>query len=184
MKKDYSEWITRERLIAEEVLWKKEVKEGKGNALIAKHAQMLCIRYGLKTVIEVGCGTAWIPTLLKNVMYVGLDANPICLEYAKRKNPNHLFVGPIDFREFKTENYFDLVICFSTLKHFKLHEWVKIYQKVLSLGRYSIVTMNIAQNKFSQRAEFTHSWVTMQDIRKATKEVRHRIIHKEGTEHV
>jgi SAM-dependent methyltransferase len=172
---DYSDWLTPERLLAEEKLWGEDVASGKGNAYAAGRVQALCDEHGLKTVLELGCGTGWVPYCLQGLRYTGLDANPHCLDLARQKNPSQSFEGPVDFRTWAPKA-FDLACSFSVLKHFRLDEWIDILAKLLVCGRYGLFSVTISPAAHDDGTEYTHTWVTWEHVHKACELSRHSII--------
>jgi len=168
---DYSEWLTPERLAEEERLWA-EVAIYK---LYAAETFKLVRSLNLKALIEVGCGTGWLPTALPPTLeYTGVDANAECLRLAQQKT-TQLFVQA-DVRNFYWPER-PLVVSFAMLKHFALFEWAEILGKVLALGRNALFTMNVgASDEDDFQHGFPHTWVSDATLREAIRAAGHELV--------
>lgn len=168
---DYSAYLTPERLAVEEVAWEQTAIY----RLYADTVLYAAARYGCNTVLEVGCGTGWVPTRLpESLAYIGLDANPECLTLARQKT-ERLFIWA-DARVFRLEESVDLVCSFAVLKHFALHEWASVLGKILSFGRVGVFTMNVGDadaDDFEQG--YPHTWVSPFTLGAAVAGAGHQI---------
>ena len=153
---DISEYYTKELAEKEEKAWL-ECELYKRNA---KQVNDYIIKYDLSTVLEVGCGSGLIPTLIPNkIYYSGIDNNSYFLEMARKNNKSRIFVKA-DIRSYHIIFRYDLVISFAFLKHFAISEWVDIASKVLQLGRFGIIEVQIAEKAFDNGIDFHHTFVT------------------------
>ena len=182
---DYSEWLTPARLAEEERAWGDPQRATWPHFVRAIQDVML---FGemqnapIASMIEFGCGTGWVPAgLPPNVEYIGVDANPFCLELAHLKKPRRRFVRA-DVR-YALSNVLlqaiapvDLVCAFSFLKHFGLHEWDDVVHVVLQHGRWAAFSVPIADADRDEGAEFPHVWVTMARVEAALARTKHAIV--------
>lgn len=170
---DYSVWLTPERLAEEEKLWEEvAIYRLYANTVIRVAQEERC-----SSVIELGCGTGWVPTCLPaGIKYVGVDANRDCLVYAALKDglPEQYFVLA-DIRSVELAPA-DLVCSFAVLKHFALAEWREVVAKMLSLGRVGVFTMNVGpedEDDFTQG--FPHTWVSPSTLNAAVIAAGHEV---------
>lgn len=126
-------------------------------------------KYKLKSIIEIGCGTGKVAARLSELryLYLGIDANEDCIKIAIAENPDKKFVIA-DIREFESTK-FDLVICFSTLKHFGLHEWYDVFKKISSFGKYFIFDVPIDEQTKDDGKDFHHIWKSLKEINEDIK---------------
>ncbi len=123
-------------------------------------------KYNAIYLLEIGCGTGNVAKRLKGFSaYNGIDLNKECIDIAKQKNPDMGF-GVYDIRYITWEGGFNLVFTFGFLKHFGLHEWSTIFQKVCSLGEYLVFDIPIAENTHDDGTEYHHVWLSMEDIKR------------------
>jgi len=141
----------------------------------------VCQRYDLRTMVEVGCGTGWVPTALDpSIVYLaGIDKNPHMLAYAAAKNPSKRFLQ-CDARDLTPpEELADLVCSFAVLKHFSLAEWPTILSRILSLGRYGLFTQHMlpeTRDAMDVGEAFHHIWPTKAELARAVESAGHEII--------
>ena len=161
--RDYSEYLTPELLELEERGW----AEGFHNRKMADMVVRLCAEHGLKTVIEMGCGTGWVPSFLpEQLSYTGVDKNQGCLDRAVAKNgPDRVFVRE-DIRGY-TGPQRDLVCSLSVLKHFRPEEWREVFLKIMSLGRYACFTMSIGPKIVNDGVAFPHTYIRREDLERS-----------------
>jgi len=167
---DYSVWLDSFRLAREEQLW----AESEMPHLYANRVRQVIEEHGCRSVIELGCGTGWVPTLLPGtVEYVGVDGNPECLQYARQKTTRLFLHADIRGLRYPTQ---DLVCSFAVLKHFALEEWPAVLGKVLSHGRVGLFTMNVGPGDRDDFNEgFAHTWVSAVTLDRAVEACGHRI---------
>jgi len=179
---DISEWYTPERIDSEEPLW----GASKSYLIAVREVMGVCDPYGLTNVVEVGCGTAWIPTALpRHITYVGIDKNPHMLRRARVKNPDTVFIE-WDIRELSKLNLTtDLVFSLGVLKHFSLDEWADRLKDILALGKYGLFTQHIflndARKPIDDGKEYHHIWVTESQMIEAVDRAGHEIIWRDDT---
>lgn len=162
--KDYSEYLNKPGML--EYIEKEWIEKPEIHDFHAGVIRSMISDYYLGLVLEVGCGTGNIALRLQtNIKYIGIDLNPECVKVAAGKNESIRTFATFDIREFKDGGY-DLVFTFGFLKHFGLHEWNDIFQKVCSLGEYLVFNMPIAEKTFDDGVEYHHVWLSMDDLRR------------------
>lgn len=168
---DYSEWLTPDRLGVEEKTW----EEHKYYELYAAHIRGLVDGARVRTILEVGCGTGWVPTVLpRNVEYRGVDANERCIALAKAKT-HHPFVVA-DIRTYPRQAV-DLVCSFAVLKHFALAEWSAVVGNVLQHGRRGLFSIPVAEeDKDDFTAGFPHTFVCHATLDAAVRAAGHDLV--------
>lgn len=154
---DFSEYLKRQgKFDIEERDWLKN--PGK-NDWHAKIVNEFIEKNGVQSIVEIGCGSGETARRLKGFKtYLGVDSNDDCIYYARGKT-NPRFYGFInkDIRKLNFAPY-DLVMCFSTLKHFGLDEWYDIFKKISSFGRYFIFDIPISDTTKDDGIDFHHVW--------------------------
>lgn len=169
---DYSDWMTPEYLAVTEPKWA---------ALDRSELCALIEKYDPETVVEFCCGTGWIPKGLREVIeYVGIDANPGCIELATAKNPESTRLFMLrDIREFGKPSLplFDMALGFACLKHFSLADWDEIYTKILNAGNRTITSIFIGEKNLEDRsAGFHHTCVSRDHLVKVVHAAGHKIV--------
>lgn len=64
-------------------------------------------------ILDIGCGSGIIASLISSELYVGVDIDKTSLKIAKEKYPNHHFFLEIPFQNKK----FDTIISLATIEH-------------------------------------------------------------------
>lgn len=162
---DFSEYLTGDKLVKEEIDWAKTKHYEKYAETVLTAGLMFNLGVNF-TLLELGCGTGWIPTVLpESIVYYGVDKHPGLLDLARTKNnPSRKFVQ-YDIRMFPNEGLtnIDLVCSFAVLKHFGLHEWEEIFRRMLRLGRYGVfsiqTTRTIGGEAYDDGIDYHHVWV-------------------------
>lgn len=185
---DISEWYTPERIAAEEPIWEKN----KDYVEYTQKILTVCKAHNLVTVIEVGCGTGWVPLALDSSLtyLAGIDKNPYMLERARAKNPGKTFIQR-DIRSLNgLEPLADLVCSFSVLKHFSLAEWAQRLRDVLTLGKFGLFTQPCFTDDRPPRdipglneddSEGFHGyWSNSLELAQAVRDAGHEIIEFDG----
>ena len=174
MAQDYSQWLTPERLRHEEEVWSEAPHERAQAELVAA----VCREHALRSVVEFGCATGWQPSFLDGsgpeTQYLGIDANPYCLDLARAKCPGRLFLQG-DIRTVAAPPA-DLVVSFAVLKHFHLSEWDAILTRILSFGRFGLVSVTIADRNIEDDCDFPHVWLTQERLQRVVEGAGHAII--------
>jgi SAM-dependent methyltransferase len=172
---DYSVWLTPERLGAEEAQW---ALTGIYR-LYAERLLEVAHLEGCASVLEIGCGTGWVPTVLPpSLRYLGVDANPDCVALAMTKSDRTFMVK--DVRDLPAQEWADLVCAFAVLKHFALSEWRDVLQRVLSMGRVGLFTMNVGlQDADDFEQGFPHTWVSWDTLAGAVRSAGHEFVSTE-----
>jgi SAM-dependent methyltransferase len=98
---------------------------------VAEYLHRLIRRYHpkAKTVLELGCGSGSMLTLLaKHYTTVGIDSSKAMLQLAKRKAPKATLIHG-DITDFSLGRRFDVVLCpFDTINHVtSFQAWKKIF---------------------------------------------------------
>lgn len=121
----------------------------------------------IKSIIEIGCGSGETARRLTGFdAYTGIDSNADCLDYAAKKvDPALYFFSNMDIRAIGYVLPADLVICFSTLKHFGFHEWYDIFKKISSFGKYFIFDMQVAEQTKDDGIDFPHVWKNLEELK-------------------
>lgn len=122
----------------------------------------------IQSIIEIGCGSGETARRLKGFRrYIGIDSNEECLEYARGKTDHarYVFINR-DIRALEAPSKIDdLVICFSTMKHFGLHEWFGVFKKISSFGKYFIFDIPVAETTKDDGKDFHHVWKSWEELR-------------------
>jgi len=158
IKPDYSEYLNQPGML--DYIEQEWLKDGSFHDAYAAIINKAIEDYGIKTVIEVGCGTGNVAARLVQCKYTGIDANKDCIKLAKEKTGSGTFTVA-DIRKLNRKPV-DLVFCFGVLKHFGLHEWDAIFSKIASLGEYFIFDIPIADEVKDDGEEHHHVWQTME----------------------
>lgn len=154
---DYSEFLKRPGML--NYIEQEWLARPEGHDLHAKVVNDLIQEMNLKSVLELGCGTGNVAKRLVDCKYLGIDANPECIDLARKKNPELAFMV-WDIRTFNPQPPADLTICYGVLKHFGLHEWEQIFAHIASTGSYFIFDLPISNVAFDDGADHHHVWMT------------------------
>ena len=171
---DYSSWLADHNLLKIEDSWKK-AKFHEQYAVVIKS---VCAENALNTILELGCGTGWVPYELgQGFAYVGVDSNSECVDLARKKNPGAMFVKK-DIRNFRKGKVppFDVVCAFAVFKHFGLHEWRDVFRNALSLGKFGIFSMSISEEDHDDGTEFHHVWVSEKTLTREIELAGHEML--------
>ena len=187
---DISEWYTSERIEAEEILWE-------GCEAYKEYSQRIfriCRENGLSTVLEVGCGTGWVPTVLDpSLDYTGVDKNACMISKAKTKNPGKRFIQSDirKLRESPVSLRSDLVCSFAMLKHFSLDEWPSILIELLFFGKFGLFdqhvlldgrsSIDVPGEDLKTGEKFHGIWPTRSEIVSAVENAGHEILDFDDT---
>jgi len=159
---DFSEYLVGDKLLKEEEDWS-ETKHYEKYAEIIMTATKLFDLGKSFTLLELGCGSGWVPTMLDNsITYFGVDKNEALLEMARKKNNDERIFFRQDIRKFKMSPRADVVCSFAVLKHFGLDEWEDIFRRMLRMGRYGAFSIQVTYKKepFDDGIDYHHVWVT------------------------
>jgi SAM-dependent methyltransferase len=180
---DYSEFLTPEKLEIEEEGW----AEGFHNKKMADLVTSVCDDHDLITVIEMGCGTGWVPFYLpQNLLYLGVDKNSLCIQKAWAKNfkiaaRRHISFVCDDIRDFILPDApFDMVVSLSVLKHFRPEEWQYVFIKIMEKGDYACFTMSIGPNIVNDGVEFPHTYITKELLLESLELAGKKILTEEA----
>jgi len=162
IKPDYSEYLNQPGML--DYIEQEWLKDGSFHDAYAAIINKAIEDYGIKTVIEIGCGTGNVAARLVDCSYIGVDANKECVKIAKSKTAQKFICA--DIRTY-TRKPVDLIFCFGVLKHFGLHEWDAIFSKIASLGQYFIFDIPIADEVKDDGEEHHHVWQTVESVKQA-----------------
>lgn len=159
IKQDYSEYLRQPGMLELiEGSWTTECNDM--HSSFASSVNDTIKKFNLKTVVEVGCGTGEVAKRIIADMYYGIDQNERCIRLAMLKNTEQekkiFIVG--DVRQVDLTPIKDIVCAFSVLKHFGLHEWIRVFRKICSLGTFVIFSIPISEATFDDGTEFHHVW--------------------------
>jgi trans-aconitate methyltransferase len=178
---DYADWLTPERLVLEEQAWAQAGLHRRYAAALRQLVQ----EHGVQTITELGCGTGWVPSELDGlgVQYRGVDRNPHCLGYARRKNRLRAWVQfeEMELRHISPATDAHGVVCaFAVLKHFRLDEWTPLFVQWFGAAAYAAFTIPIAPQPKDDGTEFTHTWVSEEMLRDALQLAGHVELHRDA----
>lgn len=124
---------------------------------------------GGERVLEVGCGTGFVPAgLSNNIDYLGLDRNDSFLALARGKNAGRANVRfhNLDVRlltpawlnaaNFKP----DVVASFAFFKHFGLGEWERVFATVVASAPTAVFEVSLSDVDHDNGVDFHHTFVT------------------------
>jgi len=171
---DYSEYLKREGML--EYIEQEWLNNPAFHDIYSDVINKAIKESGIKTVIEIGCGTGNVAARLVSCRYVGVDANKDCIELAKPKNLGKSFYVA-DIRSFQCDPA-DLVFSFGVLKHFGLHEWDNIFNRIASLGEYFIFDMPISIEVKDDGEEHHHTWGTIEWVYDKCEAAGLEILHE------
>jgi SAM-dependent methyltransferase len=186
MKPDISEYYKGPLVIAEEKAWGSY--EGAVERAVHLRALHMAFQlFGGQEVLELCCGTGWIPrALLPEVSYTGVDNNPDFLVLARSKNEGKRRFIQGDLRavsdpwlEERGVKTPDVVCCFAALKHFGLREWNAILGSLLELSPTAVFDVQITPRDVDDGKEFHHVSVTWERVGKLLADHGHGIFHEE-----
>lgn len=171
---DYSQWLTPDRLELEEQAW---AGPDRTWPHFVAAIDRLRAHTPIKSMIEFGCGTGWVPAALpETVAYTGMDANPGCVERARARNPNRTFVVD-DLRSLTYVGAgFDLTCAFSVMKHFGLHEWPAVLKRVLSYGMLGLLSIPTGFETKDDGTEFPHVTLSESYLQEAVIAAGHDLV--------
>ena len=92
--------------------------------------------------------------------YIGVDATPATLDYAKKQFENHKnvsFVLADVLKEDFQKNEFDFVISSLFTHHFEDEAWVKLIQKMIAASKKAVVINDLHRHPF---AYYSIGWLT------------------------
>lgn len=172
---DISEYYQEDLALKEEQAWT-ETKE-----YLRNFDQLSTILQDCKTIIEIGCGSGWIPTLLPaEIEYIGIDKNAHFLEMCRHKNQgkNRIF-KQADIRSINTNTVFDISCSWAFLKHFSLEEFDTILTNILRLGKKAIFEVQITKNwEYNDGIHFHHTFVSEDRLQNVITKSGYREINR------
>lgn len=180
---DYADWLTPERLAQEEQLWSRDKVYLRYAANIRR---LLAQEHMVEYVIELGCGTGWVPTQLDEtgiLRYDAVDRNDGCLALAEQKNADRRHWVHVVKAELRTvEPSADLVCSFAVLKHFRLDEWHDLFVRWFRGARFAMFTVPIATESKSDGYQHTHVWLSEAEVQQAIRDAGHEEMWRDWTD--
>ena len=174
---DYSEWLTQERFEREDELWSGE------NLWLRRDYAGLLQRWcpdEAPRVLEYGCGSGLVAQHLSgHYAYLGVDANPYCVERARERNPGRVVLCE-DLRRVELGSDWGVVCAFALLKHFSLDEWDAVARKVLESARTAVFTMTVADEDREDNCVFPHVWVSRKRLVRVIWQAGHRLVETDS----
>ncbi len=157
---DFCDWWTPERIKMSDDAW----LVSKAYIEFAKRIREVMNMYGLKSVIELGCGAGYVGSELKDFTYLGVDGSPAMIAHAKEKNPGVQF-EVANMRNLPYSGY-DLVCSFGVLKHFSLEDFPEIFKKATAIAKYGLFEMQLTSGKSENNPEdsYNHTWISADDL--------------------
>jgi SAM-dependent methyltransferase len=169
---DYSAYLTAEQLEIEDRLWLTCDYYTTYATLVTEHLQ------DGRSVVEFGCGTGLVQQRLPaDVLYVGLDANQLCVERARlrcRWAVRHS-VAQADVRTAEVAHV-DLTCAFAFLKHFALSEWRTVAANVMRPGARSVFTVPLVPDDYEDGTAYPHARVSERTVAEAAAIAGHRVL--------
>lgn len=176
---DYSAYLEDPKHLEDEIVAWELPKHVAEQQAIANDVLRVCRRFGLKSVLEVGCGIGWLKGLLpEEIRYTGVDANACCIEEARKRHGGNFWV--CDVRDLNPVVVYPLVCSFSMLKHFGLHEWLDVASKVLSLGHFAVFTIRLVHGSgsYDEPTEFHNVWIGEDRMAQLLRDTHSHILWK------
>jgi hypothetical protein len=179
---DFSEYLVGDRIAQEESGWARVRYYERNAAQVMAAARMFGLgeRFHL---LELGCGSGWVPTALPDtIVYGGIDNNAQLLVLAAAKNGHHRMFYRSDLRVWPTAPAIDLVASFAVLKHFGLHEWADVFTRMLSHGRHGVFNIQLcppSRPAYDDGTEFHHTWIDEHMVERCVRGAGKRIYRSE-----
>ena len=168
---DYSRYLTPQTLAEEEAAWERQGDQ-------PMHAQLVtaALPHPSATVVEWGCGTGRLAAKLPaEVVYHGVDANPLCLALARERRPSGIF-HPCDLRGAAgLVQDADLICAFAVFKHFAWEEWPWLCLQFLSVAPRAIFSQAIGPLEDTGDS-FVHQFVPLTTVFAVIQAAGHRIL--------
>lgn len=175
---DFSEYLVGDKLVKEETDWAR-TKHYEVYVSVLEQARKLFKLPEAFTLLEVGCGSGWVPTMLSDsITYYGIDKSPELIELARQKNKESRKFVQVDFRHFwPTATVKTHMVCsFAVLKHFGLHEWRDIFRRMLALAPYGVFSIQDTEGTpYDDGTEYHHIWVSDDMIWECVRAERMRV---------
>lgn len=173
---DISNYYNLEKATKEDVQWLYTGQYRREAAFVLPRFE----RYGVKSVIELGCGSGLLATQVPaEIQYIGIDKNVHFLEKARDRNPGRRFLC-WDVRNVE-EGLHDCAMSFGVLKHVSLDELDSFLACVLRHGRYGAFNVQVAQECYDDGTEYHHTHITMERLKQALAVAGHEIVDMEYT---
>lgn len=186
---DYCDWLTLDRLMAEELLWSEQQLYERYGAAIRR---LLDEYESISWITELGSGTGWVPGTLDliadsdrggTLSYHMYDKNPHCIARSRERNAHRDWVRTLE-GDIRTLDIpvVDLICSFAVLKHFRLEEWSDIVVRMLRDASFGLFTMPLADTNLEDGTEFTHTRVTREHLVATLARVGHTILWEDATD--
>lgn len=186
MPQGFDTWLTPEWLAIEEACWAMSIIKNEGAWQNAKQINNTILHFGgVNTIVEFGCGTGWIPWLLRRAghsgKYYGVDNNQSCLNVARHRCPNDHW-EKLNIREMPGITGYDLACTFSMMKHIPLEDWQRIWVKIQMAAPIVVASLNMSHTALpvDDSGEYFHNWVPESWIFDGSKRVHYMRKNWEG----
>ena len=176
---DLCEWWTRERIEEEEKVWQRD----RFFVEYANTIRTFMREHKLVSVVELGCGSGHVARELAGEFdYRGFDGSKLMIEFAQEIHPGFLF-KPLNIRRLPLKTIkADLVCSFAVLKHFGLVDWKDILGKMLSVGKYGMIQVQLKVRGHDSvedgffGGEVKHSWINIDEMCQAVVGAGHEVL--------
>lgn len=180
---DYADYLTPERVRREERAWARSQDYKRYATAVGQ--VIGAMPPDARQVIELGCGTGWVPYWLQvglgvgeEVQYDGIDRQPECLRLARVRNQS--FATRVRFHDRELRHFQpppDALVCaFAVLKHFRLDEWEALFVQWFGEARYAVFSVPIADTPHDDGTEFTHTWQSKATVQQALDRAGLRVL--------
>lgn len=186
---DFSEWLTDERIAVEEKAWAETEQYKRNASQVLKMVHRLAAPF--PTVLELGCGSGWVPFGLGDVVrYLGVDKNSELIRLCYLRNPYDAKFHLSDIREVTPDvlesllgvRCADIVCSFAVLKHFGLYEWREIFERMLRLGNHGVFQMQISDEaSIDDGTEYHHTWLNKDEVLGCIVDAGHSLVSFDET---
>src|SRR5579885_1977183 len=142
---DFSEYLVGEKLEKEERDWAR-TKHYERYAVLVRDI-LDVIEKPKPRVLELGCGSGWMPRAINRPMYyLGIDKSKDLIDLCNSKNQGLQDINFVceDLRLLGTLTDIDLCYSFAVLKHFGLHEWRNIFRSMIRFGEWGLFQLQVA----------------------------------------
>jgi SAM-dependent methyltransferase len=173
----YDEWLTADRLAIEDRHWQDSP------SLRAAAEQVAAMLPSGGRILEIGCGTGWVPYHLKAIGltrfdYTGVDASPLCLELARERNRGRRFIqARAESFAADLEDEFDVICAVAFFKHVRLADWSALLSKLLRNSKRSLFAQTLAESpREDADTPFIHAWQSIENLEFVLAAAGHRLV--------
>lgn len=104
-----------------------------------RNLQRLILRLGLKTGLDIGCGSGSLLTAVRSATFrsTGIDASPECIERCRSADIHDEYICA-DFRTMPLDRTFDVVVLSHVIEHFTRDEGMDVLRCVEALAKHLV----------------------------------------------